>query len=302
MLSSRALRVVASLVDWLYSLLLAIPLGFALAGGAIGLGGTLGAGSQGLAGIKAGAIGVVGWVIFAVIGLLWLWMMLVQWLSVARHGATLGKRLVGIRMIDGRGVQVGFYRGVFLRQLLFVPVVMTPQLIAWIFTPRWFAEIVTFCTSVFFVVDVLAALGPERRTFHDAFAGTRVVNAIAAPVLRTAAVLGAGGAIVAVVVGVGVAVAVPGFWSATATSVLTAVMPEPESAPTPPSLPPPAPPAPPPPIAAPPVAVDPPPPPEPPTPSAPPPSRMHLYTDDSGVSHIVDSLDKVPARYRDRVR
>ena len=80
------------------------------------------------------------------------------WLRATR-GQTIGKRVVGIRIVSHEdGSNPGFWRAVFLRDL--VP---------------WFIDLLVF--RVFGIIDVAFILGRERRCVHDYMAATMVVQA-----------------------------------------------------------------------------------------------------------------------------
>lgn len=83
---------------------------------------------------------------------------IVQWVLITARGQSLGKMAVGTRIVMRRGGELpGFYRGVVLRAWL-------PALIGGL------------CCSLFFLIDVLAIFGRERRCLHDEFANTIVVR------------------------------------------------------------------------------------------------------------------------------
>jgi hypothetical protein len=80
---------------------------------------------------------------------------LVQWTLIAASGTTLGKRVVGVRIVrDGR--PPGFVMGVLVRRIV----------------PR-IASFATF--GLVGLVDVVPVFAPDRRAVHDRIAGTFVV-------------------------------------------------------------------------------------------------------------------------------
>lgn len=297
--ASRLVRLVAFGIDTLYYLLMWLVPGMLVTGGLMvaiggGLGATFGRGL--LDRVGAGAFGILGWVVAAIGAIGVIWMLVVQCLSVANHGASLGKRLVGIKMIDERGAQVGFYRGMFLRGLVFQFLLSLPSDLAVAYTPNWLAQVVVAITVIVGLIDLLYVFGPQRRTLHDFFAGTRVVNAVGAPALRTALIVGGVGLVGAGVVGAGVAFGAPGFWTNTAHAVLAAAgaaLPADPTKPTDPTTTDPTKPADP--TTTTPTNTT--------TPTTPTsglkPAKaagggFWTYTDAQGRSHIVDSIEKVP--------
>ena len=93
---------------------------------------------------------------------LWVALTILQWALLARRGQTLGKMLVGTRVMRVDDLPAGFFRAVALR--------------------AWPLEIVSRLPVVRYLtlVDVLFIFGAERRCFHDRIAGTKVVRASAA--------------------------------------------------------------------------------------------------------------------------
>lgn len=99
----------------------------------------------GVAGIVGNLALLAGW---GVLGL-------VQWSLLASAGTTLGKRVVGIRIVRD-GQPPGFVMGVLVRRLV----------------PR-IASLATF--GLVGLVDVVPVFAPDRRAVHDRIAGTFVV-------------------------------------------------------------------------------------------------------------------------------
>lgn len=83
-----------------------------------------------------------------------------QLVLLYRHGQTLGKRWIGIRIVRGDGDRAGLLRLLLLRGFV-------PGLIGGIPYIGW----------VFALGNVLWIFGEERRCLHDHFADTIVVNA-----------------------------------------------------------------------------------------------------------------------------
>jgi len=94
---------------------------------------------------------------------------LYQLYSLAVRGQTLGKRLMGIQIVDDAGRPAGFFRAVLLR--------------SWVF--GLLTGLVQGCLSIAGIVvplvDALFIFGDERRTLHDLLAGTWVRDAAEAP-------------------------------------------------------------------------------------------------------------------------
>lgn len=84
----------------------------------------------------------------------------VQLVLLYRHGQTLGKRWIGIRIVRSDGDRAGLPRLLFLRG--FVP---------------GFIGGIPYIGWVFALGNVLWIFGEERRCLHDHFADTIVVNA-----------------------------------------------------------------------------------------------------------------------------
>src|SRR5262249_11321963 len=86
--------------------------------------------------------------------------LIVQTALLTLRGQTLGKLLVGVRIVDyDDGSNPGFLRAVVLRNLV-------PGLIS----------LLPCLGFLFSVVDVLSIFGEERRCLHDLFARTKVVD------------------------------------------------------------------------------------------------------------------------------
>jgi uncharacterized RDD family membrane protein YckC len=84
----------------------------------------------------------------------------VQMALLSLRGQTLGKMLMGVRVVDqDDGRNPGFVRAVLMRQVLPGMIVALPCL-----------------GRVFWLADCLCIFGEERRCFHDLIAGTKVVR------------------------------------------------------------------------------------------------------------------------------
>jgi len=86
----------------------------------------------------------------------------VQSILLSLRGQTLGKALMGLRVVaHSDGSNPGFLRAVVLRRIL-------PGVIA----------AVPCLGKMFVFIDCLSIFGDERRCYHDLFAGTKVVKRI----------------------------------------------------------------------------------------------------------------------------
>ena len=155
-LADRGVRLLAALLDWVFSMIVAVP-------GAVMYGFTaLRALSDSAANgsidesVLAGnvpALATMGVGMFALV--------IVQIWLISTRGQTLGKMIFGIRIVRAdNGQYPGFLRGWLLRN--FVPGIV---------------ECIPFLGGFFFLVDVCFIFGAERRCLHDLIAGTRVVEA-----------------------------------------------------------------------------------------------------------------------------
>jgi uncharacterized RDD family membrane protein YckC len=88
-----------------------------------------------------------------------IWLVL-NWRLLERSGQTIGKKALGMKIVDLSGALPPFGKLVALRYVL-------PILIAQI----------PFLGGLFSLADALFIFGPERRCIHDYLAGTRVVEA-----------------------------------------------------------------------------------------------------------------------------
>jgi len=82
-----------------------------------------------------------------------------QWFLVARDGQTIGKKWMRIRIQRTSGQPAGFFRGVVLREWVFVALVFVPLLY-----------------GVVVLIDALLIFGAASRCLHDYIADTRVVR------------------------------------------------------------------------------------------------------------------------------
>lgn len=83
-----------------------------------------------------------------------------QWVLISRHGQSIGKKLLGLRIVKPDGSPVGFLHGVLLREWLLYP----------------FRVLAPLGGALAFG-DPLASFRRSRRCLHDDIAGTYVVRA-----------------------------------------------------------------------------------------------------------------------------
>lgn len=94
---------------------------------------------------------VVGILGFLVVGF-------IQCVMITSSGQSIGKKLLGMRIVRLDGSPCGFVHGVALRAWLFGMLTMIP-----------------YVGNMLSLVDALAIFGAERRCIHDLLAGTKVV-------------------------------------------------------------------------------------------------------------------------------
>jgi uncharacterized RDD family membrane protein YckC len=85
---------------------------------------------------------------------------IVNWIMISQSGQSIGKKIVGTRIVKVDGSLPGFAAGVALRA--WVPVVI---------------QAIPCVGAIFGLLDVLFIFGSERRCIHDQIAGTIVVQA-----------------------------------------------------------------------------------------------------------------------------
>lgn len=102
----------------------------------------------------------VGWVA-------WIALTLIDLVLLARFGQTVGKRLVGLRIVAADGTRTSLRRAFFVRDLLTTILASIP-LAGWAFA----------------LVDLALIFAGDRRTLHDHMAGTIVVD-LRAPLAKT---------------------------------------------------------------------------------------------------------------------
>lgn len=81
-----------------------------------------------------------------------------QWVMLARSGQSIGKRVVGIRIVDDRSGKVpDFFRTVVVRS--------------------WLPGFLSAWLPIFFIIDIIFIFGRDARCLHDMMASTLVVLA-----------------------------------------------------------------------------------------------------------------------------
>jgi uncharacterized RDD family membrane protein YckC/DNA-directed RNA polymerase subunit RPC12/RpoP len=85
---------------------------------------------------------------------------IINWVLITQSGQSLGKKIVGTRIVRMDGSPAGFGYGVAMRSWLPGIIMLIPYL-----------------NALFWLVDVLFIFGQERRCIHDQIAGTQVVIA-----------------------------------------------------------------------------------------------------------------------------
>lgn len=102
-------------------------------------------------------------VVWTVVGLILF--LLIHGYLLAKHGQTVGKKLVGIRIVSHADGSILPFNRVFGLRYLPVSLVTLIPLIG----------------NLLVLVDALFIFGKERRCLHDLLAGTTVVNAVSVP-------------------------------------------------------------------------------------------------------------------------
>lgn len=142
-LAGRDRRFTAALIDGLLSLVVTIPLMYFV--------GVFDAVAQGrvLGPRETILLAMAGLVIF----------LLMHGRLLAQHGQTIGKRMLGIRIVDLEGNTPPLGRLIGLRYL-----------------PLWVAASIPIIANIVPLVDALFIFRADRRCLHDLVAGTRVVE------------------------------------------------------------------------------------------------------------------------------
>jgi uncharacterized RDD family membrane protein YckC len=115
--------------------------------------------------ISGGATSIFAFAALAV--LIALAVLVVQIVLVATNGQTIGKKVLGIKMITSAGETPSVWRVFFLRWL---PFVVTATVVDMVFKVRGIGSLIP-------LVDALFIFQPTRRCLHDLFADTHVIKA-----------------------------------------------------------------------------------------------------------------------------
>ena len=234
--------------------------------------------------------GTVAWVVFAAASVVLGCLVLYQWYLLATRGQTIGKRLMGIRIVDLEGKPVGFVSALVLRSWVFYGVVS--------FVVSISSVVIPLAGFLVWILDYVPLMGEERRCVHDYFAGTqvrwvRVVEVYVGRIIGAVAGLALVGLSVAGVMNREAVVPLLQSWRAKVDpDAVAVVVPAPVPAPVPVVV------VPAPVVPAPQPVVAPAPAPEP---VAEVEKKLYQFTDDQGVVHVTDELSSVPAKFRDKV-
>lgn len=175
-LASPWRRLAAVLINSLLVLLAYLP----IAGVLFGVMGTPqgedGQSTEILEQLMAQAGGSVAW--FGVLGAL-LILLVVQVYLMSKHGQSIGKKAVGIRVLRTNGDNPGFFGTVFMREILPSLVIMGLSLLAAVFGGLAAYDVVSSVLQLAFFVSVVVMVflpKNDRRTVPDLLAGTVVVR------------------------------------------------------------------------------------------------------------------------------
>lgn len=160
-LAERENRLFARLIDWSIQILCALPGAIIL--GTEALQAILAAGRTGnfdFGGLDQARVGLGAVVLFGAMLVLWI----VQVVLLTTRGQTIGKIILGIRIVQLDGSRAGFVRAWLLRE--FVPALIGLIPVAGPF----------FLRPVFTLVDWGFIFRNDRRCVHDYIAGTKVIK------------------------------------------------------------------------------------------------------------------------------
>jgi uncharacterized RDD family membrane protein YckC len=118
-----------------------------------------------LALLSGGAKTLLVFVVMA--GLVSLAVLITQIVLLVRNGQTIGKKVLGIRMITTAGDTPSIWRVFFLRWL---PFAVTAGVVEYALKVRGLGNLI-------YVVDAALIFQPTRRCLHDLFADTHVIKA-----------------------------------------------------------------------------------------------------------------------------
>jgi uncharacterized RDD family membrane protein YckC len=94
-------------------------------------------------------------------------LLITQIVLLVRHGQTIGKKVLGIRMITSEGEIPSIWRVFFLRWL---PIAVVSTVVELVFKVRGSG-------SIIHLLDVVLIFQPTRRCLHDFLADTHVIKA-----------------------------------------------------------------------------------------------------------------------------
>ena len=101
--------------------------------------------------------------------------LVIQALLIARSGQSVGKHMLGLRIIRGDGRPAGVFQGFVMRELPFRALTFVAGLAPLLGAGRRLGAGVAALSMVINLLDDACILGAERRCLHDRIAGTRVV-------------------------------------------------------------------------------------------------------------------------------
>ncbi len=142
-LAGRGMRLVGAIIDGVILMILLVPIMFASGYMTMAM-----SGQQPGYGWQMGMT-VVSFVCFVV----------VQGYFLNQSGQTIGKKLLGMRIVDAEGNKPDFVK-----------------LLAQRYGILYVIQLIPFLGGVFWLVDVLFIFREDRRCIHDLIAGTRVVT------------------------------------------------------------------------------------------------------------------------------
>jgi uncharacterized RDD family membrane protein YckC len=166
-LASRWLRLAAALLDWAVFIVPALVLLLALAPQVFG---------HGVATALGAVFGLGGLAVLLLMGTLVL--AVVQCVMVWRSGQSIGKRIVGLRVVRSSGERVSFARMLFLRWIGTGILINIPRWVLLVIGAHLTAVWVGFFCSL---ASLLLIFGPTRRCLHDFVADTCVATAASSP-------------------------------------------------------------------------------------------------------------------------
>ena len=104
----------------------------------------------------------------SVLMVVWLVLLVVQVWMLSTRGQTIGKRIVGIKVVKADGSPAGFVNGWLMRELIITAIGIATSMIPFIGP--------ILLRPAFHLVDWCMIFGDEQLCLHDKIAGTRVVK------------------------------------------------------------------------------------------------------------------------------